>query len=185
MHYCCLVLSDEFPNDEVLRRKLRPFNDEVVYDEDNLEDHRMWFAWDWFQIGGRYNGMLKLSMKENDDLYEWNYYQKEPRSGRLFRSSMLENMRKNARGLYWFEDDFYPTLGGRDGYLNVDAGRIADIINMNDVGCYCFIDRQGNGCARDYHDGDGLHTNESFEDDLKKAISDCKDGYICVVDLHD
>lgn len=33
MHYCCVVLTKEFPSDEVIDAALKPFNSEAYYSD--------------------------------------------------------------------------------------------------------------------------------------------------------
>lgn len=189
MHQCCVVFSKEFPTDNVLKKMLEPFDEADVFAQPEETRKYPAFTWDWYQIGGRYNGALKLSVTGNDDLYEWEYYAKEPRSGRLFRSLLLETMRKkHTYGFYDSEENYYASLGFRDGFLYVDGGKISDIINVDDLAdCFCFVDVYGVGHARAYWDGNDYTrlSDEVFERLFKTAVEENGDGYICVVDLHD
>ena len=78
MHYCVHLLTKELPTEEDIEKILAPYNDEVVYgndDDENAEIIYPEFTWDWYQIGGRYKADLKLKVdlddKENSELYRW------------------------------------------------------------------------------------------------------------------
>ena len=174
MHYCCVIFSKEFPSDAVISKMLSPF-----YEDDETRSCKYpAFLWDWYGLGGRYNGLLKLSTKKNSDKYEWGYYIANPRAGRLFRSYLLEEM--------IVEEIFFPSLGFRDGFLYVDGAKISDTINVDDlINCYCFIDINGNGYAREHWDGEHLTKNENFDELIKSTIKNSQDYYACIVDLHD
>lgn len=187
MHYCCVIFSKEFPSDAVISKMLSPFCE----DDETRPCEYPAFLWDWYGLGGRYNGLLKLSTKKNSDKYEWDYYIYRPRAGRLFRSYLLEELIANEikHGFYSFagiEETVFPSLGFRDGFLYVDGAKISDIINVDDlINCYCFIDIDGNGYAREHWDGEHLTKNENFDELIKSAINNSQDYYVCIVDLHD
>lgn len=58
MHYCTLLITKEFPTDEAISDIMRPYYEELVeYDDNgNRIGERPVFLWDWYKIGGRYNG---------------------------------------------------------------------------------------------------------------------------------
>ena len=98
MHYCVQLLTKELPSEEDIRKIMQPYNDDVVYGNDDEEDEnveiiRPVFTWDWYQIGGRYKARIKMKAdsddSENRDYYNWNYYDRNERNGRLFWSSLL------------------------------------------------------------------------------------------------
>lgn len=61
MHYCCLVITREFPSDQVLGKALEPYNEDLFYE--NKYDGRAYpeFMWDWWKVGGRYTGQFKVT----------------------------------------------------------------------------------------------------------------------------
>lgn len=190
MHYCCLVVRKVFPTEEVLEEALAPFKDDVVWDQPAESCVYPAFTWDWWQVGGRYSGQFKLKVNENDEKYRWEYYAREPRAGRLFRSYIIEKMidrLKCESSLfgYFQEEDFFRSMGINDYFLYVDGGKASDIINLDEVDCWCYVDADGNGYARDYWHGDGFTVNADFDEKLKEVIEKSKDYYVCVVDLHD
>ena len=66
MHYCVQLLTKELPSEEDIRKIMQPYNDDVVYGNDDEEDEnveiiRPVFTWDWYQIGGRYKARIKIA----------------------------------------------------------------------------------------------------------------------------
>lgn len=187
MHYCCALFSKEFLTDTIIYKILTPFSE---YNEERPCEYPA-FLWDGYRIGGRYNGLLKLSTKKDPDKYEWNYCISKPRAGRLFRSYVLEQIIPNndVGSFYSFassEETCFRSLGFRDGFLYVDGAKISDIINVDDlINCYCFVDIDGNDYAREYWDGKHFTKNDDFEELIKTAIKNSEDYYVCIVDLHD
>ena len=113
---------------------------------------------------------------------------KEPRAGRLFRSSTLEHFQflSNKNNSFYFEEDYLPSMGYRDGFLYVDGCRIKDIQNLEELSCFHFIDKDGNGFTRSYYDGQGnFIDNPDFDEQFVNALKNSQDCYICVVDIHD
>jgi len=77
-------------------------------------------------------------------------------------------------------------MGTRDGFLNVDGAKIADIVNFDDVmNSYCFVDADGTGYSRETWNGDEFIENERYDEKMEaicKARGDC---FAVVLDLHD
>ena len=82
MHYCALLITKEFPTEDKIDEIMRPYYyDNIEYDEKgNLTSPYPVFTWDWYQIGGRYNGKLKLKIDENDETYNWGFYDRVGRN---------------------------------------------------------------------------------------------------------
>ena len=187
MHYCCMVFTKEFPTQSVLEKVLKPFNSSDVYDQP--EETRVYpaFTWDWWQVGGRYEGAFKLKIEENSEKYKWNYYEREPRNGRLFRSALLDKMKEWAKNVpfsFFREEEWFGTMGSRDGFIRVDGAFCADIINLQEESCYCMVDCNGNGFSRESWDGNNWNKNDDFDNQLEKIKAECSDCYVCIVDLH-
>ena len=144
-HYSCFVFTKEFPDDDVLYRALMPFN---RYNNDGETKEYPDFFWDWFKVGGRYSGMLKLEIRKNDEKYRWGFYSNVGRNGKLFRSTLIDTIDKfkqaSRDGWMFNEEDVYGELGRWDGYIRVDACPVVDILNIKKISCYCFIDKNGN-----------------------------------------
>lgn len=188
MHYSCFVFTKEFPTDDILYKVLAPFNEEDFYD--NEEKTRIYpeFLWDWFKVGGRYSGLLKLSVRKNKDKYDWGFYFKGGRNGKLFRSQLIDTINKfkqnNPEGWMFREEDVYGELGYRDGYIRVDGCPVIDILNRKKLSCYCFVDKNGNAYSCEKWNGENYEKHEDFDEVLTKTINDSLDCYLTVVDIH-
>ena len=189
MHYSCLIITKEFPTNDVLEKALAPFHDDVVYKQP--EESRVYpvFMWDYWQIGGRYAGLFKLTV-ENEEKYKWHYYMNNPRNGRLFRSYLLDKMKGFAEesrkpNFMYKEEDYFTSMGFLDGFLYVDGAKVCDIINFSEVSCYCCIDQNGNAIARETWDGNSWNVDPMFDEKMKNIIANSRDWYACIVDIHD
>lgn len=187
MHYSCFVFTKEFPTDDILYKVLAPFNEEDFY---NNEETRIYpeFLWDWFKIGGRYSGLLKLSVRKNKDKYDWGFYFKGGRNGKLFRSQLIDTINKfkqnNPEDWMFREEDVYGELGYRDGYIRVDGCPVIDILNRKKLSCYCFVDKNGNAYSCEKWNGENYEKHKDFDEVLTKTIDDSLDCYLTVVDIH-
>lgn len=187
MHFCCVLITEEFPTDEVITKKLSPYDEEAYYEQD--EEERPWvpLLWDWWQVGGRYSGLLKLSTRDNQDRYDWGYYARVPRNGRLFRSYALDRMKTMAD--LFFEEDYYPSMGYRDGFLYVDGGLVDDLKWNEEFETfgYYLIDKNENVYSVEVVDLDSgkIVKNENYAEEFRKVISESSGCYMCIVDLHD
>jgi len=191
MHYCLMLLTNNFPTDRVIEKALKPYNGNKWYaklKKTNDESDRPLFTWDYWQVGGRYNGKLKLKHDCNDDSseYEWMFMAMEPRAGRLYRSFLIETLAKTNKPIF-IEDDYLSSIGARDGYIYVDGGKIADMLNFGEeyLRCYCAIDADGNAYAREHWDGNNWVDDAEFEDKIKAICENRTDGYVVFIDIHD
>ena len=182
MHYCCLIITKEFPTNDLLNEILKPYYEEDFYNQENYENLPYpVITWDYWQLGGRYDGQIKLIANPNDNKYRWKYYEYIPRAGRLFRSALLEYRIKEGN----CEEDYFNTMGYRDGYIYVDGAKIKDIQNLDKIGCFSFIDKNGTPYTRSYYNHGTFIDNPEFEKQLKKAFNDSQDCYVSCIDLHD
>lgn len=198
MHYCIVVITKEFPTDDVLYKALSPFNEDDFYDkfEDSDEIPREEypaFLWDWYQVGGRYGGVLKLKIDYENEEYGWNYYAKKDatRAGRLFRSNMCEEIDMlNKKAPYFIptEDKYREYMGSIDGYIRVDGCKVKDAIDFEETvtnNSFGFIGKDGEAYARDSWDGHDCIKDEQYEEKVKEAIKDVQDCYVTYVDCHE
>lgn len=190
MHYCCIVFTKEFPTDAVLAGMLAPFNEEDFYEQPEETRQRPAMLWDWYSVGGRYHGGLKLEIRDNDPVYKWEFYAREPRTGRLFRSKLLEKMKElssRAPHFYDSEEDYYRAMGSRDGFLYVDGAPILDVKDPESIGSYWAISSSGEAISRESWNGDKFIDDPDYDEKFKKLINDAKERgeYICIVDTHD
>lgn len=96
MHYCLLLITKEMPLEDRISEILKP------YDEENLECDETGeiipfpiFTYDWWEIGGRYSGKLKLKIDNNDEKYDWKYI--SDRNKKLFHSKLLTDLQNLRR----------------------------------------------------------------------------------------
>ena len=185
MHYCIAVITKTFPTDSLLNTIMSPYNEEDFYEKDEHENLPYpTFMWDWWQIGGRYAGEIKLKINEDDSEYNWGFYVKESRAGKLFRSFLLEKMQK-ANIKFYSEEDYFTSMGYRDGFLYVDGAKIKDIQNIEELNCFSFIDKNGNAFTRSYYNRGEFIKNFNFDEQFQNALKDSQDCYIIFLDIHD
>lgn len=190
MHFCITVLTNEFPTNEVLEKKLNPYYEEDYWNrEEEDRGERPDFLWDYWLIGGRYGGLLKLKYDQNDETYRWSFYQKESRAGRLFRSDFLEQCIKSKLGsFHFYEEDYFGYMGRRDGYIYVDGCKASDAINFNEIvdQTYGFIGLDDKMLLRRHDDGFKFIDNDLYEEQVKEAVKDIdlEKCWITFVDCH-
>lgn len=210
MHYCLLVFSENMLSERELEDKLMPFNEDryyglVDYDENEepigeLPPHPA-FLWDWFEIGGRYNSILKWDFSKH--YTQAKYPEKtsiwelsttiSPRNNRLFLSTHLTDIRnhyRNPRAYYVYgeaeaEMKLFPMMGSRDGYLRVDACPVSELHDSYEKCGFCFVGIDGSASAREYWNGSNWVDNENFDDQLAEQFEKDKNGWVTVVDIHD
>ena len=171
---------------------MKPYNSELVYgsdEEDKQIDYPV-FTWDYYRIGGRYKAELKLKVDEegsaNSEYYNWGYYDRQDRNGRLFWSSLLSTLKENITPEWMYhEEDWFMNMGFGDGYILVDGAKQSDVLNINKLGCYICILPDGSAIARDSWNGKDIIKDEKFDEKYKQAITDNMDGFITVLDIHD
>lgn len=181
MHYCALLITKEFPSENEIDEIMAPFyiGEARRIKEEGTGDYPI-FTFDWYQIGGRYNGALKLKVDEKDDYYEWEY-STEGRNERLFYSYLLTEMKNFAGDSYrvYLEEKYYRTMGLRDGFLYVDGAKVDDLLNFDTVDCYLCIDLEGNVIVRDSAE------DAEFDEKLAEIKKNSKGCFVTVLDIHD
>lgn len=187
MHYCVLLITKELPSESKIEKILQPYNyEDIKYDEetDELLTPFPIFTYDWFQIGGRYTGSLKLKIDENDEYYNWKFISSKGRNKRLFYSKLLSELQKTKRAIF-FEEDYYSSMGSRDGFLYVDGAKIDDLLNFDDVNCFICIDSNENVIVRETWDGHNFIEDEQFDEKLAKIKENSKGMFATILDIHD
>ena len=197
MHYCFIVITEEFPTNEVIEEKIKPYNEDDFYSQysgqDEIPEDAVWptFTWDWWQVGGRYGCLLKLKVDREDEEYGWMFYAKEPRAGRLYRSYMCETLDKaNTSGFVmdWVDDKYRGYLGASDGYIRVDGCKVKDVIDFEETIInhgFGFVGKNGEVYVRKYWSGHKFVEDEQYEEKVKEAIKDVQDCYVTYIDVHD
>lgn len=171
MHYCVHLLTKELPSENQIADIMNPYYVGNVYsnlDEEN-EDHVVnypTFTWDGYQIGGRYKAEIKLKVdaenKGHNEYYNWGYYSRDERNGRLFWSSLLSTL-KECMGSRYSEEDWFANMGFYDKYILVDGAAI----------------------ARASWNGTSFVEDKDFDRKHKEALGANMDGFITVLDVHD
>ena len=191
MHYCIHIFTKELPSEDKIREIIQPYNDDSVYfDEDGHKKEELTeappFMWDYFVIGGRYHGALKLVMRDNDEEYQWEYYSRTPREGRLFHSTLLKEIRESFVSYKAREEDWLGYMSDST-FLFVDGAKIKDIINLDDVGCYGYATDEGEAYSREQWDPSNHEfiNHDDFDEKHQQMLEKYKDGFLTRIDVHD
>lgn len=193
MHYCVHLLTKELPSENKIAAIMKPYNSELVYGSDEDEDKQIdypVFTWDYYQIGGRYKAGLILKVDKegsvNSKYYNWGYYDRQDRNGRLFWSSLLSTLKENITPEWMYhEEDWFMNMGFGNGFILVDGAKQSDVLNIDKLGCYICILPDGSAIARDSWNGKYIVKDEKFDEKYKQAIVNNMDGFITVLDIHD
>ena len=189
MHYSALVITKEIPTEEDLKNIMKKYDwDNLQYEEDEetLIGERPVFTYDYYLIGGRYNGKLKLKINIEDEYYNWKYYDRQGRNGMLFHSHLLKKMKEFAKDSFMYtEEDYFSSMGANDEILYVDGARIKDLTNFEEVTCYICIDIDGNAIAKESWDGSNFIKDEHFDEKLKAIKESSGDYFATILDIHD
>ena len=190
MYYSALLFTEELPSKKEISKIMQPYcysNAEYDKNDMRITPHPV-FEWDWYQIGGRYNGELKLKVDMDDDYYKWRYClrESEERNNRLFYSYLLSEMKEFANGsIMYGEEDFFASMGMRDGYIYVDGARVDDLLNFEELDCYICIDVDGNAIARSSWNGEDFVEDKNFDEKLAKIKKESQGMFVTVLDIHD
>lgn len=185
MHYCLMLFTKEFPTKQDIENIMSKYHDDAVYsDDEEKEIDYPQFTYDWYQIGGRYNGSVKLKVDKENEMYRWKFSERKPRNGRLFWSYLLNDMQENKKSFY-NEEDYFCSMGFNDGFLYVDGAKISDVLNFEGLNCYTFIGFDGEAYSREWWNGDEFIKNDDFDERLKAEKEKSKDGYVTIIDYHD
>lgn len=170
MHYKGHLVTDKLPTEDAIRKILGKYSE----DEPGIKI----FEYDWYTIGGRYGGKIKIKFnpEENED----NYYLCQHRNNKYFISSILSELGDNTSN--YDELDLLIYMGLNDNVLYVDGGYYEDIINFELDNCYVVI-TENDVIPREIWNGDNLVDNENFDKKISKLSLDGK--FITVIDFHD
>jgi len=189
MHYCTLLITDEFPTENNISNIMEKYDCENLKSDEEtgeLIGEYPLFTWDYYQIGGRYAGSLKLKIDKDDEKYRWGYYAKDARNGRLFHSYLLYEMKKfSGNSFMYSEEKYFSSMGSQDGYLYVDSAFSDDLLNLDNQDCYICIDSDGTAIAREHWNGKDFIKDEDFDKKFKNMIDNCGGKYITILDIHD
>jgi hypothetical protein len=174
-----MLFTKDCPTEDYISKLMAPYNWE------NSQDNKSFsrFTWDWYEIGGRYNGKIKLKINENDKKYKWEYIDARGRNGHLFWSYLLNEYKRYIP--FFREENFYNSMGFMDGYLHVDGAPVKDILNFDELSCYAFMTEDGEAYSKDWWDGETIIENKDFEDRLKSQKEKSQDLFVTIIDYHD
>lgn len=156
-------------------------------DEEDKEIEYPQFTYDWYQIGGRYNGSIKLKINKETEMYNWGFYNSNPRNGRLFWSYLLNKMEEfSQKSIMYSEENYFSSMGENDGFLYVDGAWIQDIMNFDEQDCYTFMTDDGQAYSRSWWNGKAWIPNNDFEEQLKSAKDKAKEEnqFVTIIDYH-
>jgi len=166
---------------------MEPFNwEKLEFEEDELIGQYPTFTYDYYTVGGRYGGGLKLKVDENDEIYRWGFYAKEPRNGRLFLSKILSVMEEDIKPKFRFkEENYFSYMGIYDGFIYVDGAWAKDILNYHELQPYICIDLDGKAIARQSWDGENFIEDEAYEEKYKAILERNQESFVTVLAIHD
>lgn len=173
MHYKGYVITKKIPTEEKLNEILRP------YFEEN-EDNQTGFSWDWWQIGGRYGGNIKINFNPEDN--EDDCYMFRNRNNKYFISEALNDLKEKIKP-YYDELDWLQYMGLRENLLYVDGAYYKDIIDFDITNCYVVIDEEQNVYAKEIWNGNDWVETKDFEEKIKNI--NLEDKFITIIDFHD
>ena len=189
MHFCVAIISEQFPANEELEEILKPYDEKDYWgdmdENDELKEKkpRPAFMWDWWVVGGRYGGKIKLRVDKENEEYRWGFIDKERKSARLFRSYILDEIHDTKAA--YFEDETYYWMGWRDNFLYVDGAKVKDVLNMEEcMNTYAFIGKNNEIYVRSRWDGEKYVDDEQYDEKVKEAIKNTEDCWVCIVDCH-
>lgn len=170
MHYKGHLITDKLPTNDTIRKILGKYSE--------YESGLKIFEYDWYAIGGRYGGKIKIKFnpEENED----NYYLFQHRNNKYFISNLINNLDNNP--LKYDELDLLKYMGLNDNILYVDGGYYKDMINFELDNCYVVI-TESEAIPREIWNGDNWIDNEDFDKKISKLSLDNR--FITVIDFHD
>lgn len=171
MHYCGYIITNKIPTDKEIEEILEPYNEET---HESLE-----FAWDWFEIGGRYCGKLKIEFDPEET--EENWFSFQDRNYKYFINEELKKIKENIK--YYEELKHLKYMGLNEKVLYVDGAYYKDIINFDITNCNFVIDDKRKLYSRELWKNDNWVEDEQFDEKVKKINLENK--FITVVDIHD
>lgn len=170
MHYKGHLVTKKIPTENEISEILEKYREDL----DKIQE----FAWDWYQIGGRYGGKIKIKFdyKNEDDMFLF-----KKRNHKYFISNILDETEE--KGKPYEELDYLMYMGMYDNLLYVDGGYYNDMIDFEIDNCYLVIDDNETLYVREKWNGEDFIKQNDFDDKVKKI--DLKDKFITIIDFHD
>lgn len=173
MHYCGYIITRKTPTENEIQDILEPYNEAT---HDNLK-----FSWDWFEIGGRYGGKLKIKFNPDENEDKWFCNSNHDRNFKYFISNKLKKLKEEL--IFYDELECMIYMGLRENILYVDGAYYKDIYNF-DITNTCFvIDCDKKLYSRELWINNKLVEDEKFDEKVKNI--DLNDKFITVIDIHD
>lgn len=98
-------------------------------------------------------------------------------------NNVLKTLRKNKSRIGNSEEMWFPYLG--DGsYISVDGAYVKDIANIDELGCYGYIDVDGTANVREHWDSEArtFIQNEAFDAQFKETLEKRSDCFVTIID---
>lgn len=158
MHYCGYIITNKIPTDDEIYNILEP------YDENEHEG--LEFAWDWFQIGGRYGGRLKIKFNPEENEDKWYGNKNHDRNYKYFISNKLKELKEKLK----FHDELANMLymGLNENALYVDGAYYEDIYDFDITNCCFVIDENEKLYSRELWRNNEFIKDKDFDDKVKK-----------------
>lgn len=170
MHYKGHLVTKKIPTENEISEILEKYREDL----DKIQE----FAWDWYQIGGRYGGEIKIQFDyKNED----NMFLFRKRNHKYFISNILDEIEE--KGKPYEELDYLMYMGMYDNLLYVDGGYYNDMIDFEIDDCYLVIDDNETLYVREKWNGKDFIKQNDFDEKVKKI--DLKDKFITIIDFHD
>lgn len=172
MHYKGHLITKKLPTSDEISKILEKYREK--YDEEQE------FAWDWYMIGGRYGGEIKINFNPDENEDKW--YCFEDRNNKYFISEAINEI-KEMHGSFYDELEWLEYMGLRENVLYVDGAYYKDMINFDLSDCFVVIDDEENLYVRQQWKNHDWIENKQFDDKVSKI--DLKDKFITIIDFHD
>lgn len=172
MHYKGHLVTKKLPTDDEISKLLEKYREDF--------DKEQEFAWDWYEIGGRYGGKIKINFNPDDN--EDNWYCFRDRNNKYFISQAINELKEKIKP-YYDELEWLKYMGLREKILYVDGAFYKDMINFDLSDCFVVIDDEENLYVRQQWKNHEWIENKQFDDKVSKI--DLKDKFITIIDFHD
>lgn len=172
MHYKGHLVTKKLPTDDEISKILEKYREDL--------DKEQEFAWDWFQIGGRYGGKIKINFNPDDNEDNWCCFR--DRNNKYFISQAINELKEKIKP-YYDELEWLKYMGLREKVLYVDGAFYKDMINFDLSDCFVVIDDEENLYVRQQWKNHEWIENKQFDDKVSKI--DLKDKFITIIDFHD
>lgn len=170
MHYKGHLVTKKIPTENEISEILEKYREDLGKAQE--------FAWDWYQIGGRYGGKIKIKFDYKNEDY---IYLFRKRNHKYFISNILDETEEKEK--LYEELDYLMYMGMYDNLLYVDGGYYNDMIDFEIDDCYLVIDDNETLYVREKWNGKDFVKQNDFDEKVKKI--DLKDKFITIIDFHD